>query len=164
MNTSFFRFVLVYNVIDRCYLPSSFLFNIPTKLSNRTESVPLSHRTTTFVLVSSIPSNFNCTLNPSAARPSSISILYFSTASGFCIFRRACRDQTFSFEKPIPVLRFLRQCHWTGRALSSVFRLEQRSSIEALDMRKVDSDGKGRRCLGKLVIPRDTFYAVVSIT
>lgn len=45
-----------------------------------------------------------------------------------------------------------------------MFNLEQRSSIEALDSTSVDSEGKGRRCLGKLVMPRATFYKVVSIT
>lgn len=140
------------------YLPSSFLFNIPQKLSYKTESVPFNHRTTTLTPFSSIPSCLTCTLNPRAALLSSTPALCSARVSAFGILRRACRDQAFSFAKPIPVPRFLRQCHWIGRALSSVSSLLHRSSMGVLVMLKVDSDGNGSRCLGKPVIPRATFY------
>lgn len=139
------------------YLPSSFLFNMPTKLSNNTESTPFNHLTTILTIFPSIPSNFNCTLNPSAAVRSSISALCVAAASGFCILRRACRDQTFSFVNPIPVMRFLRKCHLIGRAVSAVSSFVQRSSMGMLVIWKVESEGNGRRCLGNPVTPLATF-------
>lgn len=138
------------------YLPSSFLLNMPTKLSNNTESTPFNHLTTILTPFPSIPSNFNCTLNPSAAVRSSIFALCVTAASGFCILRRACRDQTFSFAKPIPVARFLRKCHWIGRTVSSVSSFVQRSSMGVLVIWKVDSEGNGRKCLGNPVTPLAT--------
>lgn len=59
----------------------------------------------------------------------------------------------------MPVVKFLRKCHWIGRAEISASRLAHRSSMGVSAMWKVVSEGKGRRCLGKPVIPRAAVWS-----
>ena len=144
--------------------------NMPQKLSKSTLWVPCSHLMVTSTSLSTFACR-TCTLKPNAGSSSSsssepefscmVSLLVFSAAgritlSRFCLLRLAERDQTFSLANPTPAEMEGRYCHRMSRSLIVVLTLETTESSEILLMEKVNSEGKGRRCLGSVALPLAT--------
>jgi hypothetical protein len=115
------------------HFASSFLFTIPQKLSNRTLSVPWVHRTNTCTSLSSSfwpRSNRRYTRTPSwTCAGTSFNLPAPSWPASF-IFRRACRDHTFSAARPVPAEASSSQLQNQGRESNSLFKIGLAVSID----------------------------------
>lgn len=138
-----------------------FLFTMPQKLSKSTLSVPWIHDSTacTSLFTDGHPeTSRSCTCTPSATCAGIPCFFVESWPARFTL-RRACRDQTFSAARPVPMQRLRFQDQYQRRELSSVSRLALAVSMDVSGGSvKVYSAGKGRRCFGNPGIPRETVW------
>lgn len=142
-----------YLSVEENYLPSTFLLNIPQKLSKMTESTPFTHLTVTSALSS--PGRLTRMINPNTAfsvsnRASAASSGPSRAASCCCLFLLACRDQAFSIVNPSPLDLRLSHSQGIRNDLISVSITSIKESTDLHGRLKRNSEGKGRYFLGML--------------